>query len=61
MIDNIQTTESLVTAAFSNGTASRTITFDRARYEASGATPNYEAMIQEEHAAWLEWLGQESD
>lgn len=58
MIANTQTTESFVTTSFSNGTASKTITFDRARYEASGATPNYEAMIEEEHAAWLAWLGQ---
>jgi hypothetical protein len=58
MIDSTQTTETTVTATFSNGTASRTISFDRARYESNGATPNYEAMIEEEHAAWLVWLGE---
>jgi hypothetical protein len=57
MIDSTQTTETHVVASFSHNGATRTVSYDRAKYEASGAEPNYEAMIDEEHAAWLAWLG----
>jgi hypothetical protein len=57
MIANTQTTETSVTASFSHNGSTRTVSYDRAKYEASAAQPDYAAMIEEEHASWLAWLG----
>jgi hypothetical protein len=58
MIDSTQTADTSVTASFSHNGATRTVSYNRAKYEANGTQPDYAAMIEEEHAAWLAWLGE---
>jgi hypothetical protein len=51
----IDSTETSATYQFTNGTATRTVVYEKP--EDAVETPDFAAMAEAEHEAWLAWLG----
>jgi len=51
----IKSTDTSATYQFINGTASRTVVYNKP--EDSVETPDFAAMAEAEHEQWLAWLG----
>jgi hypothetical protein len=51
----IESTETSATYQFTNGTATRTVTYTKP--DEAEVTPDFEAISTSEHEQWLTWLG----